>query len=146
MESIDEFSSPVWINGCPHEVSCKAVWNPCQDWWCRLPSFSEVRSLRSKYYQRIATMWDKTKLPLYLWLGRGRPLNPYLRGVIIAHLRVKMQPNELRLPPDNLFEMPGKKDFLEWSILRVWVRQWLRYIHWYWRVAMQEEIKIQNFF
>lgn len=36
-------------------------------------------------------MWDKSLLPFELWLRRGRPLHPYLRGVIIDHLRKGMK-------------------------------------------------------
>ena len=38
-----------------------------------------------------------------LWLGRGCPLNPYLRGHLIGVLRKEMKPSELRLIPDELF-------------------------------------------
>lgn len=43
-------------------------------------------------------------MPLELWLGRGRPLNPYLRGFLIDHLRKAYKPTELKTKPDNLYE------------------------------------------
>ena len=48
-----------------------------------------------------------------LWLGRGGPLNPYLKGVIIARLRKEMRPKDLRLIPDELFIQEKVKEFLE---------------------------------
>lgn len=54
-------------------------------------------------------MYDRTRLPLDLWLGRGMPLNPYLRAHLVWILREEMKPKELRLPEDNLFEMPGRE-------------------------------------
>nr|POE81224.1 hypothetical protein CFP56_77906 [Quercus suber] len=53
-----------------------------------------------------------------LWQGRGGPLNPYLKGVIIACLRKEMRPKDLRLIPDELFIQEKVKEFLEWSTLR----------------------------
>ena len=47
---------------------------------------------RSAHYERVVAMYTKTRLPFDLWLGRGRPLNPYLRGVIIDLLRKEMRP------------------------------------------------------
>ena len=57
-----------------------------------------------------------------------------------------MRPRELSLIPDELFEVPGMKDFLEWSTLRVWVRDWLRYCHWYYGTALTPEVSIKQFF
>lgn len=57
----------------------------------------------STHTERILSMWTKMSLPLELWLGRGRPLNPYLRGVIIDFLIKEMKPRDLSLPPDALF-------------------------------------------
>lgn len=73
-------------------------------------------------------MYTRSRLPFDLWIGRGRPLNPYLLAYLIEILRHEMKPKELRLPPDNLFEMPGMKHMLEWMSLRGWVKQWLKYL------------------
>lgn len=42
----------------------------------------------SKYnrMKRLDSMWSRIKLPLDLWLGRGHPLNPYLKGEWIRSL------------------------------------------------------------
>lgn len=36
-----------------------------------------------------------------------------------------MRPRELILFPDELVELEGMKDFIEWSCLRSWVKAWL---------------------
>jgi hypothetical protein len=58
-----------------------------------------------------------------MWLGRGRPLNPYLVGLIIDYLRGVMKAKDLKLIPDELFEVGPMKDFLEWSTLRAWMKE-----------------------
>jgi hypothetical protein len=46
-------------------------------------------------------MYTKQRLPFELWLGRGNPRNPYLRGIIMDLLRREMKPRELSLRPLN---------------------------------------------
>lgn len=46
-------------------------------------------------------MFQKRSLPFELWLGRGRPLNPYLRGALIEFIRKETVPLELKLFPDE---------------------------------------------
>lgn len=53
---------------------------------------------------------------------------------------------ELRLMPDELFAQPGMKDFLEWSSLRVWMKDWLRYCRWYFTTVMSPDPGIEEFF
>lgn len=103
---------------------------------------------RSKHFERIWAMRAKLSSEsgsLELWLGRGLPLNPYLRGLLISILRVEMRPKELRFIPDELFIVEKVKDFLEWSTLRSWVREWLKYCHWYYGTAMQPDVKLDSF-
>ncbi|KAL6519618.1 hypothetical protein OROMI_032866 [Orobanche minor] len=49
----------------------------------------------------------KHSLPLEWWIGRGKPLNPYLKGIIVDMLRKELQPKELRLPPEKLTRVNG---------------------------------------
>ena len=101
---------------------------------------------RSKHFMRVVAMYHKTLLPADLWLGRGCPLNPDLRGKIIDFLRKGMAPRDLKIRPYDLFNQPGMKDFLEWSCLRAWVKQWLKYIKWYYSLALSPCVTIQDFF
>lgn len=88
----------------------------------------------------------RSRLPFELWLGRGLPLNPYLRGVIIDFLRKEMRPRDLRLIPDDVFSRPEDKELFEWSTLRVWVRDWLRYCRWYYGTALNDQVTIEDLF
>ncbi|KAL0291874.1 UNVERIFIED_CONTAM: hypothetical protein Sradi_7010300 [Sesamum radiatum] len=71
--------------------------------------------------ERRLAMWFRTLLPLTIWLGRGRPLNPYLRSYLIQFLLQEWKPKDLKVVPNEYFEQPGRKDFLEWSLLRCWM-------------------------
>lgn len=67
--------------------------------------------------------------------GRSEAARTNLKGILFDILRKEMRPPELSLDPDDLFPMPGMKDFLEWSLLRNWVKQWLH-----------PEVSIKEFF
>ncbi|GFS28627.1 hypothetical protein Acr_00g0002950 [Actinidia rufa] len=75
-----------------------------------------------------------------------RPLNPYLRGLMIDYLRSVMKPKDLRLAPDEAFLTSGVKDFPEWSLVRRWVQGWLRYVHWYAGTASSPDVTLKAFF
>ncbi|KAK4839043.1 hypothetical protein QYF36_018578 [Acer negundo] len=55
---------------------------------------SRLDHSRSLRVERLLAMYTKTTLPIELWLGRGLPLNPYARGVIIELLRKELRPKE----------------------------------------------------
>lgn len=38
------------------------------------------------------------------------------------------------------------KHFLEWSCLRSWMEQWLKYVKWYYMVGMDPSVSIDQFF
>lgn len=60
--------------------------------------------------RRRKAMWTRLSLPLEWWLGRGKPLNPYLKGYLVEYLRKECRPGELRLAPEEFFELPGMRD------------------------------------
>ena len=101
---------------------------------------------RSLSVNRLRGMWDKSNLPFELWLGRGSPLNPYLKGYIVDLLRKEMRPRDITLVPDQLFKQIGMKDFLEWASLRGCMRTWLKYCHWYYQVAQSPDVNLEDFF
>ncbi|KAK4414747.1 hypothetical protein Salat_2581600 [Sesamum alatum] len=45
-------------------------------------------------------------------------------------LRNEMKPRDLHLTQDEFFVTEKVQDYLEWSLLRLWVRDWLKYCHW----------------
>jgi len=90
-------------------------------------------------------MYTRRGLPLELWYGRSRPLNPYLRGVLIDYLRKEMFPKELKVLPSEVIE-GSTEDVLSRTLLRSWVRQWLTYCRWYYVTALSPTVTIQDFF
>lgn len=115
--------------------------------FCRLGgagyrTLASLPQTRSKKWKRYWSMWNKLNLPLDLWLGRGRPLNPYLRGYIIAHLRTVLKPKDLRIPPEELFFTEDQHTFQ--FFFPGWVSLWLKYVQWYWEVAMSEWVTIEE--
>lgn len=91
-------------------------------------------------------MYTKGNLPLELWLGRGLPLNPYVRGVLFTLLTKEMRPKQLSLPPEEVQLGPGAVDFLEYSMLRRWVSSWLRYYSWYASQSVNLGASLQSWF
>ncbi|KAL0291784.1 UNVERIFIED_CONTAM: hypothetical protein Scaly_2620500 [Sesamum calycinum] len=61
-------------------------------------------------------------------------------------LRNEMKPRDLRLTPDEFFVTEKVQDCLEWSLLRLWVRDWLKYCHWYYSLALSPDVRIEDFF
>lgn len=82
-------------------------------------------------------------LPLEWWLGRGSPLNPYLKGLMINYLRRELRPKEIRLVPGELV-FDGEREILERTVIRNWVAQWLKWVSWYHVVAMSPDATIDQ--
>lgn len=75
-------------------------------------------------------MYTKGSLPLDLCLGSGLPIDPYVKGLIHSDLREKMVPRQITEPPTELELGGGARDMLEWTMLRRWMLQWIRYLKW----------------
>lgn len=104
---------------------------------------------RSIRFERVLAMQTKIMFGsngFELWLGRGCPLNPYIRGLIVERLRKEMKPRDLRLIPDELFATEKVKDFLEWSTLCGWMKEWLHYSQYYYCTIMQPDLRLNAFF
>lgn len=111
---------------------------------------ARLKHSRSRNHERIWAMYTKprsqSELPFAIWLGRGYPLSPYLRAFIINFLLKEMKPRELKVAPDELFATEGVKDFLQCSLIRNFVKDWLHYVSWYWSVANSPDVCIGDFF
>lgn len=114
---------------------------------CRIGGFgyrtiSSLPHRQSPRIRRLLAMFTKRSMPFELWLGRGRPLNPYLKGSLVEWLRRETAPKDLHLFPDEA-RLGNVGDFWEWSVLRAWVKQWLTYCRWYYLTAWSPEVSIQ---
>lgn len=61
---------------------------------------ARLMSTQSKRWERLKAAAAKPyliieRLPSQYWLGRGKPLNPYLKGRMVAYLRKELKPKEL---------------------------------------------------
>lgn len=86
---------------------------------------------RTPMIDRVLKMFKKRELPLELWLGRGRPLNPYLKGCLMDFLRGKAAPLDLKLYPQEALIGPRMAERLEKTVFASWMKQWLKYLKWY---------------
>lgn len=96
---------------------------------------SPLMSTQSKRWERLKAAASKPygshRLPLEFWLGRGKPLNPYLKAKMIDSLfRRELKPKEIGLFPDELV-FDGEREIEERTLLGQWVDQWLRWLSWY---------------
>ncbi|MBN8156862.1 hypothetical protein J0J30_22910, partial [Vibrio vulnificus] len=71
-------------------------------------------------------MWDRNNLNVEFWLGRGKPQHPYLYGRLVEHLRQVLKPKEIRIVPEEYFQQSGMRDFKEWSLMKGWMKSWLK--------------------
>ncbi|GFS28429.1 hypothetical protein Acr_00g0001770 [Actinidia rufa] len=80
-----------------------------------------------------------------LWLGRGKPLSPYLKGLLVSHLLAELRPRDLKLAPDELYPSEGVNEMTERTLIRNWLSQWLKYVHWYWSIASRPDANLQEY-
>lgn len=108
---------------------------------------ARMLSTTTKRWSRLRVIAGKPfrshSFPLELWLGRGAPLNPYLRGKMIVYLRKELKPKEIRLVPNELL-FDGEREILERTVIRNWVEQWLRWVSWYHTVALSPDVSIDT--
>lgn len=83
---------------------------------------STLSHRRSKRYARLWSMFTKSMFSnsLELWLGHGRPLNPYWKGIMVDYLRTQIFPRDIKIAPESIFLSPQAKDLQEYKVLR-WV-------------------------
>lgn len=77
--------------------------------------------------------------------GRGLSLHPY-RPHLIYSEREETKPQELRLPPDDVYASEELKDLTECLSLRSWVQDWLAFLRWYCILALSEKVSLAEFF
>ncbi|PHT96639.1 hypothetical protein BC332_34436 [Capsicum chinense] len=106
--------------------------------------------VRSRLFSTQSKRWERLKaaarkpgrlhpLPLEFWIGRGNPINPYLKGKIVDYLRKELKPKEIGLFPEELV-FDGEREILERTVLLRWVTQWLKWVSWYYTTALSEDV------
>lgn len=61
--------------------------------FCRI-GYRSLSCLRSRTTERRFWIFNKIRLPVSWWLGRGKPLNPYLTGLLVHILRDNKKPKD----------------------------------------------------
>jgi len=61
--------------------------------FCRI-GYRSLSCLRSRTTERRFWIFNKIRLPVSWWLGRGKPLNPYLTGLLVHILRDNLKPKD----------------------------------------------------
>ncbi|OMP11007.1 RNA-dependent RNA polymerase, mitoviral [Corchorus olitorius] len=136
-----EFAKKFMVNGVKRITRFSTL---CRIGGLGYRALGRIDYKRSLTTERRLAMWFRTLLPLTIWLGRGRPLNPYLRSYLIQFLLQECKPKDLKVVPNEYFEEPGRKDFLEWSLLRSWMESWLKLLRWYCITAMDLWLSIED--
>ena len=99
---------------------------------------SRMMSTQSKRWERLRVAIGKPsgsrQLPIEWWIGRGKPINPYLKGIIVDYLRRELKSKEIKLIPEE-FVFDGEKEILDRKLVRNWLSQWLKWLNWYHTVA-----------
>lgn len=73
----------------------------------------------------------------------GLPLSPYVHGLLVVYFRSRLSIRDITLPPKDL--LGGKGDFLERSVLRGWMEEWLHYLHWYCHTCHDPWVTLEDF-
>ena len=94
---------------------------------------------RSRRWERLWVVSTKqpgtSQLPLEWWIGRGQPINPYLKGIIVDRLRKELKPKELRVVPEEVV-FSAEREILERTVIHNWMKQWLKWCHWFFTLAL----------
>lgn len=106
-------------------------------------------SKRNKRWERLWVVSTKplhgSKLPLEWWIGRGKPINPYLKGLIVYWLRNELKPKEIRLIPEELL-FDGEREILERTVIHNWIKMWLKWLSWYNSINLMPDPPLSSFF
>lgn len=123
-----------------HPFGLTAIWMkyPVQRFstFCRLggTGYKALARLpkRSRSLERRFAMWRRLHLPLDLWLGQGLPLNPYLEGFLIYTCVHENPLWDLEPPPREVFKWRWFHEFMEYTMFRSWMEEWLKVLKWGW--------------
>lgn len=111
---------------------------------------SRLHSTRSRKWERLWVAAKKplgtSHYPLEWWIGRGNPINPYLKGQIVAMLRKEFQPKDIRLVPSDLFSGDGEEWMAEYTTYRSWITSWLKWTKWWVSVCADPNPSIRELF
>lgn len=114
-----KFSSPIWTCGNSAQVSIVSIFNNRTGGWCRISDRQLLWIIVGTLTLREFLWWVWRPNFLFLYGGEGVfPWTLTSEDLWFSSSRKEMRPRELILFPDELVELEGIKDFIEWSCLR----------------------------
>nr|UJQ92612.1 MAG: putative RNA-dependent RNA polymerase [Mitoviridae sp.] len=101
----------------------------------RVLACMDSRRMASRHRRLLALcdkrLMSKSGLSLDWWLGRGLPLSPHLRGILVQIVRDQMKCKQLHLVPEDRFWGEGEVWTTENQLYRSWMSSWLKYLKWF---------------
>jgi hypothetical protein len=97
------------------------------------PIGSERHGRRAKRLIAMYMLFQMKELPAELSISvvLGRVLPPEVVGRMIFRLIEKMKPKDLIVPPPEVHPYPAMGDYLEYTLMQSWMKQYLTYLKWY---------------
>ncbi|QHN95480.1 putative mitochondrial protein [Arachis hypogaea] len=116
-------------------------------WWCADKIYPGKRFYKYAILGDDICIADSKVAEVYLStlkdLGRGKPLNPYLKGRKVFYLL--KEPKEVRLFPEQLV-FDGEREILERNVVYQWMRQWFTWLSWYHTISSNPDPSLDQFF
>lgn len=137
IRSLNNFYNPYGLMALCQKYSIRRFSTACRVGGAGYRTVSRLSSCRSRKWERFFWMYMKAQYhSLEWWLGRGLPLNPYWKGLMVDYLRSAMKPTDIRLVPEDKHLSPHACELMEYTLQRNWVSSWLTYVKWYCSVAL----------
>lgn len=101
---------------------------------------------RPKCLERLRIVYDRVRLPLDLWFGGGRPLDPYVKGCIVWSLLSALEPKQIEVPPEEMYVDEEAYILAEYTIYREWTSEWLSWVKWYALAISNPDPRLEDLF
>jgi hypothetical protein len=104
---------------------------------------SKARFPKTSKWKRLLKIYQRTLIKkgesLDWWIGGFKPINPYIKGVLLSFLLEKMRPKNLVLPPSPGVVTEDQVWWLEVTLYQSWTSQWLKWLLWHTKLAMEPD-------
>ena len=85
-------------------------------------------------------------LSLDWFLGRGKPLNPYLKGFLFRKILSFLKPKDIKVAPDWCYDSYSMLFGAERLLVSSWLSQWLAYLKWYTEACQDNSGRLEILF
>jgi hypothetical protein len=75
----------------------------------------------------------------------GQAVHPEVYGLAVEYMLQYFRPKDPMRSPSELFPYPGMEDFLEYSMYRNWMTQYLAYLKWYAECLVKPDLTLDDF-